>query len=228
MVTNSATVHWVPLPPQLSNRRDLHTACKYRQRRFSCFYYLLCILVISLKMHNKQHWSRTCLSEYACTKIYKSSIPRWLKPRPRRSWRLLFEKNRYNFVRVLSTVHLNSSVLEAHLKVDVFLVSFAMNPWVSSSGCTPPVEHWILGPPIPTYLLLFPESQKVKPRMFGKFLLPLCLQQMEIWLEEEPFPWRWMGSKSTTDRRQSSLEPISFPTELSSYSSMKIEFKSFD
>jgi len=51
---------------------------------------------------------------------------------------------------------------------------------------------------------------------------------MEIWLEEEPFPWRWMGSKSTTDRRQSSLEPISFPTELSSYSSMKIEFKSFD
>ena len=156
-------------------------------------------------MHNKQHWSRTCLSEYACTKIYKSSIPRWLKPRPRRSWRPLLEKNRYNFVRVLSTVHLNSSVLEAHLKVDVFLVSFAMNPWVSS-GCTPPVEHWILGPP-PTYLLL--ESQKVKPRMFGKFLLPLCLQQMEIWLEEEPFPWRWMGSKSTTDRRQSSLEPIS-------------------
>ena len=55
VVTNSATVHWVPLPPQLSNRRDLHTACKYRQRRFSCFYYLLCILVISLKMHNKQH-----------------------------------------------------------------------------------------------------------------------------------------------------------------------------
>ena len=197
MVTNSATVHWVPLPPQLSNRRDLHTACKYRQRRFSCFYYLLCILVISLKMHNKQHWSKTCLSEYACTKIYKSSIPRWLKPRPR-SWRLLFEKNRYNFVRVLSTVHLNSSVLEAHLKVDVFLVSFAMNPWVSS-GCTPPVEHWILGPP-PTYLLL--ESQKVKPRMFGKFLLPLCLQQMEIWLEEEPFLRdEWVPSRLQTGGR---------------------------
>ena len=101
---------------------------------------------------------------------------------------------------VLPSVHSNSFVLEAHLKVDVFLDWFAMNPWVSS-GCTPPVEHWILGPP-PTYLLL--ESQKVKPRMFGKFLLPLCLQQMEIWLEEEPLLLlrdEWVPSRLQTGGR---------------------------
>ena len=50
VVTNSATVHWVvvPLPPQLSNRRDLHTACKYRQSKI---FLLLPLLLLTKNRH---------------------------------------------------------------------------------------------------------------------------------------------------------------------------------